>query len=63
MWPLGQGIILPQGESLNNFGIGLLGNATYQISSGFREEDFFKFSSWKSIFSLCNGPKPFLQFL
>ena len=58
MWPLGQGWIWPKGHYLNKLGIDLPGDATYQISRlqavWFQTRRFLKFSSWKSIFSLCD---------
>ena len=58
MWPLGHGHFWPQGHNLNKFGWGPLGDATYQISKlyalWFQRRRFLKFSSWKSIFSLCD---------
>ena len=58
MWRPGRGHFLPQGYNLNKLGIGPLGDATYQISKllalRFQRIRFLKFSSWKSIFSLCD---------
>ena len=58
MWPSGQGHFWHQGHNLNKLGRCLLGDATYQISRlyvlCFQRRRFFKISSWKSIFSLCD---------
>ena len=50
----GQGHFWPQVYNLNKLARGLLGDAKYQISivyrpSGFRQEDFFTFSLYKSL--------------
>ena len=58
MWPPGRGHFWPQGYYLNKLGRGSPGDATYQISKPyalwFQSRRFLKFSSWKSIFSLCD---------
>ena len=57
IWDLGRGHFWPQGYYLNNIGRGPLGDATYQISQLYAlwfQRRFLKFSSWKSIFSLCD---------
>ena len=58
MWPLWRGHFWPQGHTLNKLGKGLLCDATYQISKLYapwlQRRRFLKFSSWKSIFSLCD---------
>ena len=54
----GRGHFWPKGLNLKKLGKGPLDGATYQISlsrhCGFRQEEFLKFSSRKSIFSLCD---------
>ena len=49
---------LAKGQNFNNFGRGPLGDATCKISSlyalWFQTRIFLKFSSQKSIFSLCD---------
>ena len=54
----GAGPFWPQGYHLNKLGRGLLGDATYKLSKlyalWFQRRRFLKFSSWKSIVSLCD---------
>ena len=56
--PWGGAIFLAQGHNLNKLGRGSLGDVIYQISKlyalWFQRRRFLKFSSWKSIFSLCD---------
>ena len=58
MLNLGQAHFWPKGHNLNKLGRGPLDGATYQISRlyalWFQTRRFLKFSSWKSIFSLCD---------
>ena len=56
--PAGRAIFQPQGYNLNKLDRGALGDAAYQISRlqafWFQTRRFLKFSSQKSIFSLCD---------